>query len=289
MRSFIKAASLIALATFGLLAPAVSAQELTKAVPNPGISGGFKDSLDPLNLLAVGPYPASASSNLTPFSSGFGVLRKRQSCQPGYGACPNNNGCCPTNELCAKNGCCPSDLQWECGGKYCCPYDSCLADGHCGCNDNLYRCGNKCCQYGCNPVGGCACDPNSSYPIQCSDGGCCAVGTTCTGTGYCQSGGGGGGNPPPPPPPPPVTPPPVTPPPVISPPPITPPPTVPTTLPSIPLPSNTTTTTTTTTFSFSPAAPSVTLSHGPASSGLVKEASISVIAAVGIVAAALIL
>ncbi|KAF8939520.1 hypothetical protein EDD21DRAFT_400309 [Dissophora ornata] len=225
MRSFAKAAALLAMTTLGLLAPTVHAQEQTDAFSKSGVVGGFKDTLNSLSSLTVGPYPSLASTGVSPVmpggAKGLGILDKRQySCDPGYGYC-GNGYCCPTNELCFNTygACCPKSLPWLCGGTYCCPYDSCLSDGHCGCNNNLYRCGNTCCKYGCNASGNCGCP--SSYPVDCGDDSCCPAGTVCVSGGKCMASGGGGGNPAPAPVPSP-TPAPVVPP-IISPAPVVPP------------------------------------------------------------------
>ncbi|KAG0016008.1 hypothetical protein BGZ80_009497 [Entomortierella chlamydospora] len=299
MHSFVKVASLIALTTLGLLAPTVYAQELKDAfVSTPGSAAGFRDPIDSLRSLAVGPYPVSNALAPTamPMAVGPSGLDKRDYvCKdPGYGVCPDLQGCCPMGELCMPNGCCDKSTPWECGGKYCCPYDSCLANGHCGCNDGLYRCGDNCCTYGCNLAGGCAPCP-SSYPVDCGDGTCCLPNTVCAPNNKCAP--AGGSNPPAPNPPapnPPAPNPPAPNPPAPNPPAPSPPPpeiTSSTTDPSFtlgPVPTNTTTTTTTTaTASSSNSGPIVT-QNPPSSGASIKETSGSVIAVMAMVVALLI-
>ncbi|KAG0056707.1 hypothetical protein BGZ83_003950, partial [Gryganskiella cystojenkinii] len=175
MRSFFKAASVVALTTLGLL-QLTSAQEISDAFVNTVKDGGFKDSMNPLKTLTVGPYPrlgdqaVVTSGTVSPNPAAMGLvanLGKRGAyCDPGYGFC--GNGCCQIGYNCFAdiNGCCPPEYNYMCGGgKYCCPYNSCLSNGHCGCNNNLYRCGDWCCQYGCTSAGTCACNP--SYPVDC--------------------------------------------------------------------------------------------------------------------------
>ncbi|KAF9361843.1 hypothetical protein BGX26_011067 [Mortierella sp. AD094] len=300
MHSFVKVASLIALTTLGLLAPTVYAQELTDAlVKIQGTPGGFRDPLDSLNALAVGPYPTSnalAPNALAMAVAPYGLEKRAYVCKdPGYGVCPDLQGCCPLGELCMPNICCPKNLPWQCGTKWCCPYDSCLSNGQCGCNDGLTRCGNKCCPYGCNLAGDCAPCP-SSYPVDCGDGvHCCLPNTICVANNKCQP---DGGNPPPPSPPPPNPPPPVVPPPAV-PPPVVPPPSVPPPITPPPNPSftffpiptnatNTTTTPTATSTSDSGNVPIVTQNPPPVNGASTKEASGSVIAIMAMVVALLV-
>ncbi|KAG0364740.1 hypothetical protein BC939DRAFT_438154 [Gamsiella multidivaricata] len=201
MRSFATVASFVAVAAFGLLAPTVTAQEYVEPYSKSGSAGGFKDSLNSLSSLGVGPYPSLSTSTglgggLPPMSVGatedLGRLQKRQSCSPGYGSC-GNGYCCPVGELCFNSvkGCCPKNLPWMCGKQYCCPYNSCLSNGHCGCNNGAFRCGNSCCKYGCNSSGDCGCP--SSYPVDCGSEYCCPAGSVCVTGGKCLAGGSGGG------------------------------------------------------------------------------------------------
>jgi len=92
MRSFTKAATLLAMTTLGLLTLTVHAQEQTKAVSKSGVAGGFNGTLNSLNALAVGRYPSLASTGTSPLmrggAKGLGLLGKRQyTCDPGYGYC----------------------------------------------------------------------------------------------------------------------------------------------------------------------------------------------------------
>ncbi|KAF9402220.1 hypothetical protein BGX21_010885 [Mortierella sp. AD011] len=93
MHSFVKVASLVALTTLGLLAPTVYAQELKDAfVSTPGSAAGFRDPIDSLRSLAVGPYPVSNALAPTAMAMAVGPsgLDKRDYvCKdPGYGVCP---------------------------------------------------------------------------------------------------------------------------------------------------------------------------------------------------------
>ncbi|KAF9174217.1 hypothetical protein BGX20_000449 [Mortierella sp. AD010] len=90
MHSFVKVASLVALTTLGLLAPTVYAQELKDAfVSTPGSAAGFRDPIDSLRSLAVGPYPVSNALAPTAMAMAVGPsgLDKRDYvCKdPGYG------------------------------------------------------------------------------------------------------------------------------------------------------------------------------------------------------------
>ncbi|KAG0031348.1 hypothetical protein BGZ81_001376 [Podila clonocystis] len=102
MRSFMKAASLVAMATLGLLAPAVYAQDPVDAYSKSGVAGGFKDSINSLSNLSVGPYPSNASNTYLPLAAGISDLNKRQYyCDPGY-----DDYCCPAGTVCVSGGKC---------------------------------------------------------------------------------------------------------------------------------------------------------------------------------------
>jgi len=89
MRSYLKAASLVALSTLGLL---VHSQEIVQHFNKEGgTNGGFMDSLSALNTLTAGPYPQAkiAAYGMTPNpEASLMTLFKRQSgCNPGYYVC----------------------------------------------------------------------------------------------------------------------------------------------------------------------------------------------------------
>ncbi len=95
MRSFAKIASLVAFA-IALLGPtAVHTQDIVDRYSARGLDGGFKDPLNGLLTLTVGPYPNSILSAVqaTPpmvagSAQGLGMLEKRgYYCNPGYGLC----------------------------------------------------------------------------------------------------------------------------------------------------------------------------------------------------------
>ncbi|KAG0309929.1 hypothetical protein BGZ98_000017 [Dissophora globulifera] len=92
MRSFIQVATLVLTATLGLLVSTTSAQDISAAFSKSGVAGPFRDPLNSLNSLTVGPYPSLATAGFEPVAvggaQGLAILDKRQyTCNPGYGYC----------------------------------------------------------------------------------------------------------------------------------------------------------------------------------------------------------
>ncbi|KAI1321640.1 hypothetical protein EDD11_003120 [Mortierella claussenii] len=89
MRSFMTAATLFAMTTLSLMTPTADAHAYVSAYPKPGFVGGFRDSLNTLNTLAVGPYPSLATLNEAPSGniSSLQFNKRGYYCDPGYGLC----------------------------------------------------------------------------------------------------------------------------------------------------------------------------------------------------------
>ncbi|KAF9085381.1 hypothetical protein BGX23_009697 [Mortierella sp. AD031] len=136
MRSFIKAASLVAVVALAILVPSTEAgEEIRSVLKTHQNTGGY----DPLKTLAVGPYPTIAEAASLPEGSSL-LLEKRagQTCDPGFSLCTAAGGYCCA--LCCERGCdktgqyckCDLDTPVDCGGQFCCSIGaSCSAGNIC--------------------------------------------------------------------------------------------------------------------------------------------------------------
>ncbi|KAF9093292.1 hypothetical protein BGX29_009990 [Mortierella sp. GBA35] len=188
MRSFIKAASLVAVVALAILVPSTEAgEEIRSVLKTHQNTGGY----DPLKTLAVGPYPTIAEAASLPEGSSLLEKRAGQTCDPGFSLCTAAGGyCCPTGSLCSRESrlCCDKSRPFTCGfGARCCPYASCDASGQCGCAPGSTRCGNSCCERGCDKTGQyCKCDLDT--PVDCGGQFCCSIGASCSAGNICSSG-----------------------------------------------------------------------------------------------------
>ncbi|KAF9933953.1 hypothetical protein FBU30_003897 [Linnemannia zychae] len=187
MRSFIKAASLVAAVVAALVILTPSSVQAHEVLDKRSGRNLFKATgYNPLMILAEGPYPSAKADSLEKRAVG--------SCDPGYHVCPlasapNGGYCCPTGSLCSQESrlCCDVQAPYICGfGTKCCPYQSCTIGGDCGCPIGKTKCGTDCCTDGCDKTGNyCAC--GGLTPVDCGGDYCCSRGMSCAPGSKCSA------------------------------------------------------------------------------------------------------